>query len=85
MLVRPGCDPYAAACSPYEPVTSDAPNAASNGPNASSASGASTDGIDHGGGGWYYCTHHKRLVQLGPTFSRPLSATAGMLVKIALQ
>ena len=56
--------------------------------NASAASDTFAGaGIDSGGGGWFYCSHHKRLVQLDPTLICPSNGNAGIGVRrcISLQ
>ena len=75
MSVAPGRDPCATEPS-YVSSPSDAafisttPDAGSTALNASAAA-------DYRGGGWFYCSHHKRLVQLDPTFICPSNGKAG--------
>ena len=90
--VRPGCDPYATKLSPSceaptcaasdaaanDSDVSAVSDAASDGADASAVSGASAGGLDYGGGEWFYCVHHKRLVQQEPLFVCPSNTVSGM-------
>ena len=76
MSVGPGRDPLATKRSSYDafaPAASDADNAS----DASAAFGAFMDVGNDEGGGWFYCAHHKRFVQLDPVFVCPSKADTG--------
>ncbi|CAN0242728.1 unnamed protein product, partial [Laminaria digitata] len=76
----PSCEAPTCAASDAAANDSDVSavsDAASDGADASAVSGASAGGLDYGGGEWFYCVHHKRLVQQESLFVCPSNTVSG--------